>query len=687
MSRPRMVRSAVCVLLALITLLVYLPVRHDSFVYDDLEYVTQNPVVQAGLTWWGFKWAFTTMTTANWYPLTWLSHMLDCQLFGLNAGGHHLVNVLFHAANAVLLFGLLRRLTGTCWPSALIAALFAWHPLHVESVAWVAERKDVLSTFFGLLTLWAYTRYAREQAARSPQPETLPERHAFSLRLLPSSRFYFPALFFFALGLMSKPMLVTVPFVLLLLDYWPLQRVPNYELRFSRWSRLVLEKWPFFLLAAASCVVTFVAQKHGEAVAPLEEYPLSARLGNAAVACLEYLFKSVYPVNLAVFYPLPEGMVWGQVAGAVMVLAVITGLVWRARRQCPYLFTGWFWYLGMLVPVIGVVQVGLQAMADRYMYLPSIGVFMGAVFGLRELAKKLRLAPGVIILVGGIVLAGCLWGTTRQLRCWRNSETLFRHALAVTENNYPAHNNLGAALDAEGQSAEAIRQFQAALRLAPDYADAHNNLGIALNQEGQSAEAIRQFQEAVRLKPDFSKALNNLGNAFATIGRFDEAIKSYRQAIQINSNNPETFLHLGMVLDQLGRTREAVAQYREALRLNPNLLEALNNLAWALATSSDDQLRNGAEAVRLAERACELTHYSQPLIMGTLAAAYAEVGRFPEAVAAAEKAEKLAMSAGLTAVAADDRQLLELYRAGKPYHEPSGAASTSARTPPYHPEQ
>jgi len=619
-----------------------------------------------------------------------------------------LVNVLFHAANAVLLFGLLRRLTGTCWPSALIAALFAWHPLHVESVAWVAERKDVLSTFFGLLTLWAYTRYAREQAARSPQPETLPERHAFSLRLLPSSRFYFPALFFFALGLMSKPMLVTVPFVLLLLDYWPLQRVPNYELRFSRWSRLVLEKWPFFLLAAASCVVTFVAQKHGEAVAPLEEYPLSARLGNAAVACLEYLFKSVYPVNLAVFYPLPEGMVWGQVAGAVMVLAVITGLVWRARRQCPYLFTGWFWYLGMLVPVIGVVQVGLQAMADRYMYLPSIGVFMGAVFGLRELAKKLRLAPGVIILVGGIVLAGCLWGTTRQLRCWRNSETLFRHALAVTENNYPAHNNLGAALDAEGQSAEAIRQFQAALRLAPDYADAHNNLGIALANAGRIAEAIRQFQETIRLKPDYATAHGNLGQALALTGHPREAIEQFHEALQLNldiadsarvhSNLGHALLQtgqlqpaidqfrealqldpdsarvqsdLGNALLQQGQVEQAMTHYRAALKLEPNDVKSLNNLAWLLATCPEARLRNGQEAVRLAERACQLTDYKVPPLLGTLAAACAEEGRFADAAAAAQKAHDLALALGQPSLALKDQQLLQLFKNHQPYREPS----------------
>ena len=338
------------------------------------------------------------LACSNWHPLTWLSHMVDCQLFGLNAGGHHLVNVLFHATNAVLLFLLLLRLTSALWQSALIAALFAWHPLHVESVAWVAERKDVLSAFFGLLTLMAYVRYTQSRSkveGRGSRADIAVQ--ALDSRLLgaakrsgdSSTRDYLLVLFFFACGLMSKPMLVTLPFVLLLLDYWPLQRLPDFELRISRWSRLVWEKWPFFALAAASCVVTFVAQKRGEAVVSLGGYPLSSRIGNAAVAYVKYLFNSVYPVNLAVIYPLPiyslpKENPWVQVAGAIIVLAMISWLIWRARRQRPYLLTGWLWYLGMLVPVVGLVQVGSQAMADRFTYLPLIGVFIGVVFGLGD---------------------------------------------------------------------------------------------------------------------------------------------------------------------------------------------------------------------------------------------------------------------------------------------------------------
>jgi len=637
MSRPRIV----CVLLALVTLLIYLPVRHYSFVnLDDGKYVTENPMVQAGLTWAGVKYAFTSWYGDFWHPLTCLSHMLDCQLFGLNAGGHHLVSVLFHATNAVLLLLLLLRLTGAFWQSAFIAALFAWHPLHVESVAWVAERKDVLSTFFGLLTLMAYVRYAQgvnsdmRQVTRTSSIQSRVMRHA--------SRYYWLALLLFALALMAKPMLVTLPFVFLLLDYWPLRRVTGDGWRVTGDKKSVgkrstfnssafafgygatapkrseggqlstiLEKWPFFALAAASCVVTFIAQKRGGAVAPLGGYPLSARIGNAAVAYVKYLFNSVYPVNLAVFYPLPKEIPLVQVAGAMMVLAVISWLIWRARRQRPYLLMGWLWYLGMLVPAVGLVQVGPQAMADRFTYLPLIGVFIGVVFGLGDLAKKLRLEPMVMVSIAGIVLAGCLFATARQLHFWRDNETLFERTLAVTKDNPVAHYTLGNGLLQRGQVEEAMAQFQKALEIKPDYTEAHNNLGCAFLRKGQVNKAMAHFQKALELQPDN--------------------------------------------------------------------VEVQNNLAWMLATAPNASLRNGVKAVGLAQRANQLSGGQVPVFIGTLAAAYAEAGRFPEAVTTARQALQLAT--GQTSPAAVDalRTQIGLYQAGLPFRDLS-LTNTQATT-------
>jgi len=640
MSRPRIV----CVLLALVTLLIYLPVRHYSFVnLDDGKYVTENPMIQAGLTWAGVKYAFTSWYGDFWHPLTCLSHMLDCQLFGLNAGGHHLVSVLFHATNAVLLLLLLLRLTGAFWQSAFIAALFAWHPLHVESVAWVAERKDVLSTFFGLLTLMAYVRYAQgvnsdmRQVTRTSSIQSRVMRHA--------SRYYWLALLLFALALMAKPMLVTLPFVFLLLDYWPLRRVTGDGWRVTGDKKSVgkrstfnssafafgygatapkrseggqlstiLEKWPFFALAAASCVVTFIAQKRGGAVAPLGGYPLSARIGNAAVAYVKYLFNSVYPVNLAVFYPLPKEIPLVQVAGAMMVLAVISWLIWRARRQRPYLLMGWLWYLGMLVPAVGLVQVGPQAMADRFTYLPLIGVFIGVVFGLGDLAKKLRLEPMVMISIAGIVLAGCLFATARQLHFWRDNETLFERTLAVTKDNPVAHYTLGNGLLQRGQVEEAMAQFQKALEIKPDYTEAHNNLGCAFLRKGQVNKAMAHFQKA--------------------------------------------------------------------LELQPNNVEVQNNLAWVLATAPNASLRNGVKAVGLAQRANQLSGGQNPAFIGTLAAAYAEAGRFPEAVTTAR--QTLQLATGQTSPAAVDalRTQIGLYQAGLPFRDLSLTNTLSSESQP-----
>ena len=760
---PRFPVWLLAVLLAMVTMALYWPATRQEFViYDDDLYVTANLHVQRGLTWENLKWAFVTPVCANWHPLTILSHMLDCQMYGLKPWGHHLTSVLLHALNTVLVFLLLRGLTGAVWRSAVVAALFAVHPLHVESVAWVAERKDVLSTLFGLLSLLFYVRYVQSNRAIGH---------------------YLLTLFFLALGLMSKAMLVTWPFGMLLLDYWPLAR-----LKADGFWRLVWEKIPFFALVAVASVVTMVVQQQGGILAATENLPLGARGGNALISYCRYLGKMFWPTDLAVFYPHPGYWPVGEVLLAGGLLVGLSVFFWWQRRY-PFLLMGWLWFIGTLVPVIQLVQTGAHAMADRYTYIPSLGLLILVVWGAYELTRSWRYQVMALSVVGSAAIVLCITLTRQQIGYWQDSETVFRHALAVTKNNWLAHNNLGYVLDKKGQLNEAIHRYQEAIRLKPDYAEAHynlgtalgrkgqideaisqlqeairlkpnyaeahynlgtalgrkgqideaisqlqeairlkpdlaaahnnlgtaldgkgqideaisqfqeairlepdnaiihNNLGDALDRKGQIAEAISQFQEAIRLKPDYVDAHYNLGVALTAKGRFDKAIENYRQAIQVNSNNPETFFHFGMTLGQLGRTREAVAQYREALRLNPNLTEALNNLAWVLATSPDDELRNGAEAVPLAERACELTHYGQPFIIRTLAAAYAESGRFKEAVTTAEKAEKLATSAGLTAEAAKDRQLLELYRAGKPYHESPPAASSSPPTPSHRTEQ
>jgi len=705
MSRRHIV--IVSFLLAVVTLLIYLPVRHYALLnYDDPDYVTQNPVVQAGLSWTGIKWAFTTTAANNWHPLTWLSLMLDCQLFGVNAGAEHLVNVFFHAINTALLFLLLLRMTNAFWQSAFVAALFAWHPLHVESVAWVAERKDVLSAFFGLLALLAYVGYVQKRPGGESR-----ESKAGTAMSAPDSRRstfdYFLALFFFACGLMAKPMLVTLPFVFLLLDYWPLRRVPDFELRWSRWSRLVREKWPFFLLSAASCIVTLIAQQRG--VAPLEGDSLHSRIGNAAVAYVRYLFKTVYPVDLAVLYPLPKTTPWEQVAGAMVALAAISLLVWWARRKRPYLLTGWLWYLGMLVPVIGLVQVGSQALADRYTYLPLIGVFLGVTFGL---AARVRSRIAILIPLTFLVLGGCLLTNMRQLRYWQNSEALFTHTISVTKDNCIAYNNLGDALDSEGypqkaieyyrealrlephyvavlnnlavdlagtgHTQEAIQHFEAALHLNPDAPGIHYNLGLVLSKNGQVEKAIAQFRMALRLQPDFADARDHLGDALLRSGyalfqngQIPQAIAPLQEGLQIHPDHVMGRNYLGFAFLRQGQAGPAVANFQNVLELQPENVDASEYLAWVLATCPDASIRNGTRAVELAQRANQLSGGSNPAILATLAAAQAEVGHFPDAMTTAQKALALATAQTNAAVVNALKDQIGFYTTNLPFRDNS----------------
>jgi protein O-mannosyl-transferase len=561
---------AVCLVLAAITFAVFgQTLTHEFVDFDDNHYVYENPVVTQGLTLNGIAWAFTGAHASNWHPLTWLSHMLDCQLYGLHPGGHHLTNVLLHTATVIVLFLVLRQMTGALWRSAFVAAVFAIHPLRVESVAWVAERKDVLSGLFFMLTLGAYVRYAR-----------LPWSWArYGLVVL-----------LFALGLMCKPMLVTLPVVLLLLDYWPLQRVES-----RKFAGLVMEKLPLLALSAAGCVVTLWAQQ--KAIQPAALASLSLRLGNALVTCMVYLCQMVYPAGLAALYLYPHnGLPTWEAALAGTLLAGLSVAAWGERRKQPWLLIGWLWYLVMLLPVVGIIQVGDQAHADRYTYLPQIGIYV-AVTWLVAQSRTSRVAFGGLMSGVLAVLMVCAW---KQTAYWKNSETLWTRTLACTTGNYIAQYNLGNILALEGKTDEAINHYQNAVQIRPGYVKAHNNLGNVLLQKGRAEEAISQFQQSLQLQPD----------------------------------DPES----------------------------------QNGLAWLLATCPEASLRNGDKALQLAQRANELAGGKNPVVLRTLAAAFAETGRFSDARRSAQMAMELLQAAGQQDLAGQLNVELKRYEAGLPLH-------------------
>jgi protein O-mannosyl-transferase len=787
----RFVVLTICGLLLLAVAVVFgQTVRHGFINYDDNTYVSENQPVLGGLTARGIAWACTTTHGANWHPITWLSHMLDCQLYGPHAGRHHLTNLVLHALNGILLFIVLWRMTGVLWPAALVAALFAIHPLRVQSVAWVAERKDLLSGLFFLLTLAAYVAYARRP---------------FSLVR------YLSVVVLFALGLLAKPTLVTLPFLLLLLDYWPLGRMDRLsasaaKTRLACPRPLLVEKVPLFGLTAISCVVTCLVQR--EALVGLKAVALPERLGNALVSYVAYGAQLFCPVGLAVFYPhrvnrLPPE----QILSALTVLAVVSAvaIVWCRRR--PYLFVGWFWYLGMLVPMIGLVQAGAMARADRYTYLSQIGLCIAVVWMAAEATAAWPRRRWMCSVASLLVLAGLMVGAWRQASYWVDSETLWKHTLACTSDNYLAHNNLGTALASERRLDEAIDNFRRALEIDPFYAMAHNNLGIALRRQGKKAEALAHFYQAVEADPNHADAQDNLGLAWQAQGRTDEAIAQFRRAAEIEPDTARYHGHLGdalagsghpgeaiaqyqraleitpedetvrfglaVALHQQGRIDEALAQFREVLRAKPDdadarfnlatilanrgqvpeaiaeyekalaarpdypqlhhflgivlqragrnddalreyeaavkatpndaavrynlgmllgqrrqqsaaieqwreavrsspkYVAALNQLAWALATSPNKSIRNGSEAVGLAQRAAGLSGDSDPVILDTLAAAYAESQQFEKAAKMADRAAALAGEHGDRTLADMVRVRAKLYRAGKPYHENS----------------
>jgi protein O-mannosyl-transferase len=705
--------AAVCALLLLGVLVVFgQTLRHGFLACDDDDYVYKNLIVRSGLTGQGFVWAFTSSHAANWHPLTWLSHMTDCQVFGSWAGGHHLTNVLLHAATAILLFLALWWMTGRLWPCALVAALFALHPLRAESVAWVAERKDVLSGLFFMLTLVAYVGYTR---------------HPFSWVR------YLLVVALFALGLMAKPAVVTLPFVLLLLDYWPLRRMglatagdarPSQpsklgknrtaatDLRRNAGSRaeptsfwaLVIEKIPLLVLALVSCVLTCVAQNASGAFAPLSRLPILPRITNALVAYVTYVGNLVYPVGLGFFYPHPQdGLPIWKVLGALALLTVVTLAAIRWRRQCPYFLVGWLWYLGMLVPMIGLVQVGEHAMADRYTYLAQIGLLIAGVWGIAQLVAARPWHRWVCAGASLLVVLGLMAGGWQQTSYWRDDLSIWAQTEACTTQNPVAEYNLGMALANRRQTDEAIVHYQKALAIWPDFVKAHNNLGVAylnakrfneavaeyekalqlnpryasacnnlgavLQQSGKTEEAIAKFRKAIELDPRLADAYENLGSVLAHTNRLDEAAAQFQKALEIEPDSPSVHYRLGTVLFRQHKIPEALDQLRMTIRLQPMRLDLANELAWILATYPDAKIRNGEEAVMLARWMDHVSGGSEPAFLGTLAAAYAEAGQFPEAIDAAERAIAAASSRNDTALVDSLRARLKLYRANTPYHE------------------
>jgi Tfp pilus assembly protein PilF len=701
--------------------------RHDFINYDDQDYVFANAEVVKGLTGHGIVWAFTGPHSFNWHPLTSLSHMLDCQIFGLKAGGHHFTSVLFHAIGAVLLFLVLWQMTEsgvaassasertrrgersrgeesqktrrhsavatTIWASAFVALLFALHPLRVESVAWVAERKDVLSGVFFFLTLGAYAHYARN-----------PTRARYAITML-----------VFAAGLMCKPMLVTMPVLLLALDYWPLNRFRGVEplkrkkdgiaVGGKSAKQLIIEKLPLLALSLCSSIATFAAQ--GNAVVEIENFPLGLRVMNALTSYSIYVWQMFVPKDLTLLYPLSDArMTPGRAATSIVILVLVTIGCMALRKTRPYLLVGWIWYVLMLVPVIGLIQVGSQSHADRYTYLPQIGLYIMLAWGFADLtgqwpARRYILTTGAAVVT--ITLAILTW---KQTATWRDSETVWRHAIAVTakndtafrnlgdaliikeryndaiveykhalqanRNNAGAENGLGTAFMKKGSVERAVFHYQKAIELRPQDAEGHNNLGNALCQKGSFQEGIAEYKRALELRPDPASLYNaetrfNLANVQLKLGQLDEAIANYRQSLQIQPNDASCNDNLGTALMRKGSFAQAMHQYQLALRLDPQSGQINGDYAWALATCSDTTLRNGAKAVELAERARELSEGKDPVILRTLAVAYAETGDFPRAAETAKVARELATSQGNTRLAATLEREIALYQSGSPY--------------------
>jgi len=634
---------------------VFHPVReHDFLKYDDGVYITENPYLRSGLTTENVVRAFTEPYESNWIPLTWISFQLNYELHGLEPAGFLLTNVVLHALSTLLLFAALTRMTRATWPSAFVAAVFAIHPLHVESVAWAAERKDALAGVFWMLGMLAWARYTERPSAGS----------------------YGIVALCLALGLLAKPVVVTLPFALLLLDFWPLRRLAPagaaapWPLDRVRLARAVLEKLPLLVLVAAASAVTFIVQRETGAMHYADRLPFDQRLANAAVSYVVYLAQSVWPSGLAVLYPHPgDGLPAWQVAGSAVVLALLSALALRWARTRPYLAVGWLWYLGTLVPMIGLVQVGLQAHADRYMYLPLVGLAIAAAWGAADLASPRRGARQLLAAAGTATIAALAFAASQQVNTWRDEVTLFERAIAVTENNFVAHKNLGAELLLRGRADEAEPHFREAVRIQPRWSDLRLDWADALAAQGRVGEALARIEEVLQRDPDDTRAAGHYGLALLRVGRFAEARDPLERALVDHGDVAE--LHAGMALatSQLGDFARAVRHGREALQLDPALDSAANNLAWILATSPDPRVRNPEESIRLMTHLLSEAEPPDPAYLDTLAAAYAAAGRYPDATDTAARAEKRAREEQRGAMAEQIRVRLARYRAGEPWIE------------------
>ena len=677
--------------LALSTISIYFQVVNFDFIlYDDPSYVYENQHVKDGFNAESFAWAFTTGAQSNWHPLTWLSHMLDCQLFGVNPGWHHLTNLILHIANTLLLFAVLKRMTNALWQSAFVAAAFALHPMHIESVAWISERKDVLSTLFWLLTMHAYLRYVKT-----------PGKINYSLVML-----------VFALGLMTKPMLVTLPLVLLLLDYWPLKRFELVKADRPRFFLLALEKIPLICLAVASSVVTFLVQKAGGAVTDMNTIPLYMRLYNAVVSYGIYIWKMFFPARLALFYP-HQGPGLGLWQVIITAILLITITVWAGRiaKTRPYVIIGWLWYLGTLVPVIGIVQVGGQSMADRYTYIPYIGLFIIIGWTLGDITAKWKQQKIVLAFLAITVFISISICSLLQIRHWKNSTALFSHSIDVTDDNYVAyccladvprkagkfdesialnlkalelspgygyaHIGLGRAYNGLGRLGKTIEHFNEALKTFPDHSNIHGDLGVAYGKQDQLDKAVEHLTRAVEIDPDFAEAHSNLGYALMRQRKFDQAIPHLQKAIELNPNSISAHFRLAEIFSEKSETAEELKHLRKIIRVDPDSVKALNLMAWIFATDHDAKIRNSSEAVRFAKKACELTSYERPELVDTLAAAYAAAGDFNQAVTIQERVLQSARQEQYNDLIKEVEERLNLYKSGKPYIEPQSKTENS----------